>query len=97
MRITLDRSIMRAPVAGAQTADTAMSTGGSEEPFMVTLRQTKERGVQIPSWFVPCVRHARIKTLVGAPGLEMEVEDYERAFLRRTRRCGWQHFRLTEM
>jgi 8-oxo-dGTP pyrophosphatase MutT (NUDIX family) len=71
--------VTRAPAAGAQTADTAMAAGGSEEPSMVTLRRTKEDGIQILSWFAT-VCTAGADKVVGAQGLQTEVEDYESAF-----------------
>ena len=66
-----------------------MSVGGSEEPLMVTLRRTKEGRMQILSWFAK-VFTAGSDKVVGAPGLQTEAEDYESAFLRRTRRRGWR-------
>ena len=71
--------ITRAP-AGAQTEDTAVTVGGSGESFMVTLRRTKDGGIQILSWFATvCTAGADI--VVGSvPGLQTEVEDYESAF-----------------
>jgi 8-oxo-dGTP pyrophosphatase MutT (NUDIX family) len=71
--------ITRVPAADAQTPDAAMAVSGSEEPFMVTLRRTKEGGVQILSWFA-AVCTAGADKVVGAPGLQTEVEDYESAF-----------------
>jgi 8-oxo-dGTP pyrophosphatase MutT (NUDIX family) len=71
--------ITRAPVAGAQSADAAMAVGGSEEPFMVTLRRTKEGGIQILSWFAT-VCAAGADKVVGVPELQTEVEEYESAF-----------------
>ena len=55
------------------------AAGGSEEPFMDTLRRTKEDGVQILSWFAT-VCTAGVDKVVGAQGLQTEVEDYESAF-----------------
>jgi 8-oxo-dGTP pyrophosphatase MutT (NUDIX family) len=68
--------ITRAPAAGAQTADAAMAVGGSEEPFMVTLRRTKEGGMQILWWFATVCTAGADKVT----GLQTEVEDYESAF-----------------
>jgi 8-oxo-dGTP pyrophosphatase MutT (NUDIX family) len=70
--------ITRAPAAGAQTADAAMAVGGSEEPFMVTLRRTKEGGMQILWWFATVCMAGTDKVVGGR--LQTEVEDYESAF-----------------
>ena len=68
-----------------------MAAGGSEEPFMVSLRQTKERGVEILSWHA-LVCTASAHGVVGAPGLQKGVEEYKSAFLRLTTRYGWQRY-----
>jgi len=93
--------ITRAPAAGAQAADAAMAVGGSEEPFMVTLRRTKEGVMQILWWFAT-VCMAGADKVVGAQGLQTEVEDCESAFFEvdealRVVGCGLRRFRLIGM
>ena len=46
---------------------------------MVTLRWTKEDGIQILSWFAT-VCTAGADKVVGAEGLQTDVENYESAF-----------------
>ena len=86
--------ITRAPAAGAQTEDAAVTVGGSGEPFMVTLRRTKDGGIQILSWFATVCTAGADKVVGGVPELQTEVEDYESAWMRR---CGWRRFRLIGM
>ena len=56
-----------------------MAADGSEEQFTVILRRTKESGIQILPWFAT-VCTAGADKVVGAQGLQTEVEDYESAF-----------------
>ena len=78
--------VTRAPAPGAQTTDAAMAVRGSEEPFMVTLRRTQERGgrgagMQLLSWFATvCTTGADRGIQVGGKGLQTDVEDYESVF-----------------
>jgi 8-oxo-dGTP pyrophosphatase MutT (NUDIX family) len=72
--------ITRAPAAGAQTEDAAVTVGGSGEPFMVTLRRTKDGGIQILSWFATVCTTGADKVVGSVSGLQTEVEDYESAF-----------------
>ena len=71
--------ITRAPAAGAQTEDAAVTVGGSGEPFMVTLRRTKDGGIQILSWFATVCTAGADKVVGSVPdrggGLRKRVDE----------------------
>ena len=47
---------------------------------MVTLRWTKDGGIQILSWFANVCMVGADQVVGSVPGLQTEVEDYESAF-----------------